>query len=299
MALLTWFVLGTAHAQVSTAERDDHPELLRRAVEAYQANDLVTARLLFEQLHAVAPTARTLRSLGLLAYREGRLSKARELLEQSLLSPVKPLTESLRADALKLLGDIRTAEIALAAQSEESSPPAAEIDEVEESQSSPSSEPEAADGTVLPAARATRRPPLPSMVSRQRGQTFALRSSGGAPSHRSSGSKRLKRAGYVLTVLGGGALVGSAIATSLGVTRLKGIEEVCRTHSDGQCSSVEATERERAARLHLLSNLALAGVIAGAGTAATGATMLLLHYRSGHGDTDKATVVSLTLRRSF
>jgi hypothetical protein len=59
-----------------------------------------------EQAHALDPSARTLRGLGIIAYAEGRQLEAVGFLEQALTSSQRPLTPALRAAVEELLGRI-------------------------------------------------------------------------------------------------------------------------------------------------------------------------------------------------
>jgi predicted negative regulator of RcsB-dependent stress response len=96
------------------AGRDAPPPLaasqeaaLLEAVRAYEAGDMERARVLFEQVHALAPTARTLRSLALVAFRQQRFDDAVMLFEACLASEVKPLTQQMRGDVSELLTEAR------------------------------------------------------------------------------------------------------------------------------------------------------------------------------------------------
>jgi hypothetical protein len=82
-------------------------ETLQAAVRAYESGDLDSARALFERLHGQQPTARTLRGLGMVAFRQERFSDAALLLEASLSSQEKPLTPELAESVQVVLAAAR------------------------------------------------------------------------------------------------------------------------------------------------------------------------------------------------
>jgi hypothetical protein len=90
---------GTGDAPVA------YDELLRQGVGAYQAEQWELARELFESAHAKQPTARTSRSLGLVALRQNRFVDAVLRLEESLISDTMPLTGELRASTARVLNE--------------------------------------------------------------------------------------------------------------------------------------------------------------------------------------------------
>jgi tetratricopeptide (TPR) repeat protein len=94
-------------AMAQTAGVSAEPsEALRLAIAAYDAGDWPEAQRRFEAAHNEAPTARTLRGLGVVAYRQGRKVDAYAYLTRSLVSNAKPLTEELRASVLTLLNEL-------------------------------------------------------------------------------------------------------------------------------------------------------------------------------------------------
>lgn len=234
--------LATLHESSSTDAR----ALLEEAVAFYEQDDLERARSLFEQVHALAPTARTLRSLALVAYRQGRCADAIPLLEESLASEVKPLTADMRGDLESLLQQCRE----LVAGTTSTNP------------------------TILPKS-VVEATPIEETISGTRSSAAST----DAPLQRRR-SRRLKRTGYGL-LAGAGVAVGVSVgAYVIGRNRLQGIEDACRSNPDGFCSVAEANAREHAARLDLLSVVSIAsGALAGA-LALTSGTLLVLHYRS-------------------
>jgi hypothetical protein len=59
-----------AHVQASEDPSGPREQTLRAALAAYERGDLELARTLFEAVHAEHPSARTLRGLGIVAYRQ-------------------------------------------------------------------------------------------------------------------------------------------------------------------------------------------------------------------------------------
>jgi tetratricopeptide (TPR) repeat protein len=278
-SMLVWALLGCLvavaplHAEpppeADTASQANANEVtlnatLQAAVRAYEQGNLERARLLFEQAHAEAPTARTLRSLALVAFRQQRFEEAAALFEAALASSVKPLTEALRADALKLSEEAR-GRLSSAAPVQVvpgAAPPA----------------PGAAAALHEPTV-----PPAPALVQQPSPTTTAPVSGLSPRAERDHRSGRLKRAGYATAAVSATALIGSGIALGIGLKRLNAIEDVCRAYPDGQCDASEVRAREHAARLDLLSALSIAGVALAAASAATSGTLWLLHYRQRAG----------------
>lgn len=83
-----------------TAEEDapapehaaEYDRLILSALSAFKAGEWVRARGLFERAHALHPTARTLRTIGMSAFNQGDLVGAVKALEASLNDDRKPLT---------------------------------------------------------------------------------------------------------------------------------------------------------------------------------------------------------------
>ena len=255
-------------------------QIIPQAVGAYEAGDWARAQQLFEQAHALAPTARTFRSLALVAYRQGRYADAVGLFEASLVNPDKPLTPALREDAQRLLTDAREKVAAVALDARPPTP---------------------ADAAALAAPIATE-VPLPAQSARQASTISTRRPAAQAAAHATSGSSRplrFKRAGYSLLAVSALALAGSGTAMVTGLVRLGRIEDHCRSLPGGLCSEQDAQAREHAARLDLLSGLALGGLVVGAVSGLGAASLLTLHYRSNPSADTRDVAVGLTLRGRF
>jgi tetratricopeptide (TPR) repeat protein len=257
--------------EVSSGESQDPnalqtKDLLEQAVLSYERGDFEQARALFETVHARGPTARTLRSLALVAYRQGRLGDAVPLFEQSLASTEKPLTAAMRTDLEGLLRDAR-----------------AELDAA-----TPKT------GQIPPPNQDREPAPLkPSETTRESGaSTDDERSTANAQGR----TRRLKRAGYATLALAGAFAAVGSVALGLGLRRLDQIEEACRANPDGTCTTHEADAREHAARLDVLSMVSIAGAALAGGSALASATCLGVYYRADHGRERVSAGISLQVR---
>ncbi len=109
LALSTCLVMSIvpeAHAQTGPTVSAPS-DLLTRALLAYEDGRFAEARRLFVQAHAEAPTARTLRGLGVVSYAMGDYVEAAAYLEAALRHPVRPITDELRTLVLHLLEETR------------------------------------------------------------------------------------------------------------------------------------------------------------------------------------------------
>lgn len=73
------------------------------ALGEFQAGRWAEARALFLRAHAVFPNARTLRGIGMASFEMGDYPATIEALEDSLASPIRPLTEEQRGQVESLL----------------------------------------------------------------------------------------------------------------------------------------------------------------------------------------------------
>jgi hypothetical protein len=87
----------------ATAQTSEYDDLVLRALTAYDAGRWAEARGLFERAHALDPTARTLRTIGMAAFNQGDLLAALQNLEAALVDPRKPLTDEQRTHVLGLI----------------------------------------------------------------------------------------------------------------------------------------------------------------------------------------------------
>jgi tetratricopeptide (TPR) repeat protein len=100
--LLACLLLSVARAP-ARAEPDALQRTLQQAVEAFDAGRFVEAQAHFREAHALAPSARTLRALGMVAFELHDYAASVSYLEQSLVATVKPLDASLRREAKAVL----------------------------------------------------------------------------------------------------------------------------------------------------------------------------------------------------
>lgn len=95
-------LIGLEPAAAQQAD-DAYEAALDRSLTAHAAGDFEAAEQAMRQAHALAPSARTLRGLGVILYAEGRYLEAVEPLESALLSQERPLDGALRASVEELL----------------------------------------------------------------------------------------------------------------------------------------------------------------------------------------------------
>jgi hypothetical protein len=84
-------------------ESAEYTKLIDAALLEYEGHNFSEARALFARAHALAPSARTLRGLGMAEFEQRRYPEAIDYLEQALSSTVKPLDEALRRHVQDLL----------------------------------------------------------------------------------------------------------------------------------------------------------------------------------------------------
>ena len=91
----------------AAAESPEYQQAVEAALEEYRLQHYEEARSLFERAHALDPNARTLRGLGMVEFELRHYVRAAQLLEASLASQQKPLTEDQRKAVEDLLGRTR------------------------------------------------------------------------------------------------------------------------------------------------------------------------------------------------
>lgn len=89
------------------AESQEYKQTIDAALEEYNLQHFDEARSLFERAHAIDPNARTLRGLGMVEFERRQYVRAESLLEESLASSKKPLTDAQRASVQELLARTR------------------------------------------------------------------------------------------------------------------------------------------------------------------------------------------------
>ena len=93
-------VSGTVQPAEGSAE---FSALVARGLAAYRDKRYAEARALIERAHALEPSARTLRVLGLIDFAQDRFDSARQELQASLRDARKPLSSEQRAEVSQLL----------------------------------------------------------------------------------------------------------------------------------------------------------------------------------------------------
>lgn len=92
---------------VDMAVQSDEPAAYRdridEALREFSVQNYEEARSLFLQAHALAPSARTLRALGLCEYELRNYGESVKYLEGALASNVKPLRDALRSDTERMI----------------------------------------------------------------------------------------------------------------------------------------------------------------------------------------------------
>ena len=86
-----------------TPAPSEYDALVLRALAAYDAGRWDQSRELFERAHALDPTARTLRTIGMTAFNQGDYVGALRHLEMALVDTRKPLTDEQRTHVLGLI----------------------------------------------------------------------------------------------------------------------------------------------------------------------------------------------------
>jgi hypothetical protein len=81
----------------------EYDALVFRALAEYDAGRWDEARALFERAHAIDPTARTLRTIGMAAFNQADYVGALRHLEMALVDTRKPLTDEQRTHVLSLI----------------------------------------------------------------------------------------------------------------------------------------------------------------------------------------------------
>jgi hypothetical protein len=106
LLLASALALGAAraHAQHTT---DDYQESIAKALQEFELGHWTEAKVFFLRAHAIRPSARTLRGLGLACYESRNYVEAIDYLSQALGSTVQPLTPGMRNAASGLIAEAR------------------------------------------------------------------------------------------------------------------------------------------------------------------------------------------------
>lgn len=101
---LAWLSLALLLAPTEVqADNAAFQRVIDDAVALFEAGRFDAARVRFAEAHALAPSARTLRALGMVEFELRHYPESVSYLEQALSSGVKPLDEALRREAEQVL----------------------------------------------------------------------------------------------------------------------------------------------------------------------------------------------------
>lgn len=104
VALVAASLLGAAPALAAegAAAEAEYRRAIDEAIAAFDGSDFARARAAFERAHALSPSARTYRGIGITAFRQGDFLAASSALRSALEDQRKPLTAEQRAEATDL-----------------------------------------------------------------------------------------------------------------------------------------------------------------------------------------------------
>lgn len=107
--VVAWVVCAVAVVSCSAEAQSQstYNDLIRGALAEFEAHNYAEARALFERAHALQPSARTLRGLGVTAFELKRYVEAVHELEAALVDKRKPLTEAQRKEVPDLIARAR------------------------------------------------------------------------------------------------------------------------------------------------------------------------------------------------
>ncbi len=94
-------------AQDRKADAAAYREAIARALQEFNLGHWTEAKVFFTQAHALKPSARTLRGMGLAAYESRNYVEALEHLQAAVTSNVQPLTPDMRGAATRLIEQMR------------------------------------------------------------------------------------------------------------------------------------------------------------------------------------------------
>jgi hypothetical protein len=265
------------------AAQDDYEALIPRAVAAQAAGQYELAHGLFAKAHALAPSARTLRGMGVASFQAGHFVNALNELEAALTHPVKPLDAELLARVDALLARTR-AELCLV-----------------DLRVTPADAQVILDGWSTTTRRLVLTPGRHSLEVRAPGFTAERRvlearagtsevleltlavfvpaalppvtvvASPGAPPRRDAGHPKLQLAAWI--TLGGAAALGLTAGALYwtGQRRIDAIADSCRSRPDGTCSAEEKSAQLDHANISALEAGTTSLLVASAALALTSA----------------------------
>jgi hypothetical protein len=108
--LMAWVAvpaIGSGQAATVAIDDETYQAVIDKALLAYNQGHWTEAKVFFAQAHAIQPSARTLRGLGLASYESRSYVDAIDYLDQALVSHVHPLTPEMRMLAAELISEAR------------------------------------------------------------------------------------------------------------------------------------------------------------------------------------------------
>jgi hypothetical protein len=105
LSVWIWLAAGVVHAQDPQAE---YQNLVEKGLQEFELGNYSEARVFFQRAHQLAPSARTLRSLGMTSYEIRHYVEAQDYFQQALASDVRPLTPQLRDEVTQLFRQARS-----------------------------------------------------------------------------------------------------------------------------------------------------------------------------------------------
>jgi hypothetical protein len=107
-----WLITIVLHIPAASVLAQSQPdaeyrEYVDNALREYRLSNFNEAKALFARAHALSPSARTLRGLGMCAFELRSYVEAIDWFEQALSSPDRPLTPDMRDEILGLLRQAR------------------------------------------------------------------------------------------------------------------------------------------------------------------------------------------------
>lgn len=103
LIILCLLLYPADHVLSQSSNETEYQRIIKEGIIEYNAAHFDEARRLFEEAHAIKPSARTLRGIGMVAFGARNYVKAIEALEESLVDKRHPLTDKMREHATTLL----------------------------------------------------------------------------------------------------------------------------------------------------------------------------------------------------
>jgi hypothetical protein len=320
VCLWGYLLCAVALADQTTAAYDDS---LTRALSAHAAGDYETARTFMERAHALEPSARTLRGLGIIAYAQQRYAEAVAALASSLSSPIRPLTSELRTSVESLLAQTfqRIGRVRLSIEPDNSvvlvdgAPPLVHApDELllppghhHVQITAPARTPYELDLTIDAGLVETLH-----VVLVERSAPPARQTSGLADSQESKPSVSARPPAHEASLsfwrptvrnsalVGGGALALSGVSVWLAAwRRFKRLDAACSATPVGSCTASDARQRFEAAHIEPLSRGGVALASVGLATLGVSLTLSLLARRERPPPTLLVATQGISLQHAF